>query len=165
MAEKNLYYLNDLSGYKVASDYPDVRGWKVKDTGDKTVGKVDNLIVSKKDERVVYLDVELDESILSKDYDPLEKPASEGVHGFINKEGENHLIVPIGLVSLDEDNEIVKSDKITQDTFSSAKRYKKGSTVDREYEIVVYKHFHPEGAESDDANEEDYYNRNAFRRR
>lgn len=26
---KNLVYLDELSGYKVASDYPDIKGWDV----------------------------------------------------------------------------------------------------------------------------------------
>jgi hypothetical protein len=163
MAEKNLYYLNELSDYKVASDYPDVRGWKVKEAEGKVIGKVDNLLVSKRDERVVYLDVELDESHLTEDYDPHAIPASEGVHGFTNKEGDNHLIVPIGLVDIDEDNKFVHSSEINYDTFHNAKRYKKGSTIDRNEELVIYKHYVPSGAEFKD--EEDYYNRKEYRRK
>jgi hypothetical protein len=164
MAEKNLYYLHELSDYKVASDYPDVRGWEVKEAEGKVIGKVDNLLVSKKDERVVYLDVELDESILSENYDPHAIPASEGVHGFTNKDGDNHLIVPIGLVDLDEDNKIVHSNEINYNTFRAVKRHKRGSTIDRGEELVIYKNYVPNtGSESVD--EEDFYNRKEFRRR
>lgn len=165
MAEKNLYYLNELSDYKVASDYPDVRGWEVKDTDSRTVGKVDNLLVNKRAKRVVYLDVEVDKSLLDDDYKPGGTPASEGVHEFINKEGENHLIVPIGLVRLDEDNNLVYSNEITRDIFRSAKRYSKGSTIDPEYEIIIFNHYLPKNELGNNANVDDeFYNRREFKR-
>ena len=114
MADKNLYYLHELSDYKVDSDYPDVRGWKVKDADNKTVGKVDNLLVNKSTERVVYLDVEVDESLLGEDTKTLAASAGEGVHGFINKEGEDHLIIPIGLAGLNEDEKLVLCNNINR---------------------------------------------------
>ncbi|MGB5941933.1 MAG: PRC-barrel domain-containing protein [Leeuwenhoekiella sp.] len=140
-SKKHLYKLHELSKYKVSSDDPDVRGWKVKDTDGRTVGKVDNLLVNKNTEKVVYLDVEVDKTVLDAWHKPYGNPAKEGVHEFMNKEGENHLIVPIGMVRLDTGAHTVHSDKITHDTFAKTKRYQKGSDVDREYEIVVFDHY------------------------
>lgn len=34
---KNLYYLDELSDYKVSSDDSDVRGWEVKDTDERVI--------------------------------------------------------------------------------------------------------------------------------
>ena len=82
---KHLYYLNELSDFKVDSDDPDVRGWIVKDVDNRTVGKVDNLLVSKEKKRVLYLDIEVDKSIIDANHDPYGKPSSE-VHEFINME-------------------------------------------------------------------------------
>jgi len=45
-SNKNLYYLNELSDYTVDGDYSDVRGWEVKDRDERTIGKVDNLLVN-----------------------------------------------------------------------------------------------------------------------
>lgn len=163
MADKDLYYLDELSDYKVASDYPDVRGWKVKDADNKTVGKVDNLLVSKNAKRVVYLDVEIDESLLGKDHEP-NTPANKGIHEFINKDGENHLIVPIGMVGLDEDNKHVLSNQINTDIFSRTKRYSKGSTIDRDYEIIVFKHYVPQKSDSTYSGD-DFYNQPEFKRK
>ena len=53
---KNLFNLDELSGYKVADDYSDVRGWDVKDANDRIIGKVEHLLVNKIAERVVYLE-------------------------------------------------------------------------------------------------------------
>ena len=47
--ERNLYYLEELSDYKVADSDKDVRGWEVKDIDGRTVGKVDNLLVNKRE--------------------------------------------------------------------------------------------------------------------
>ncbi|MFO8147215.1 MAG: PRC-barrel domain-containing protein [Bacteroidota bacterium] len=135
--DKKLFYLNELSDYKVASDDPDIRGWKVKDVDNRIIGEVDNLLVNKDTERVVYLDVEVDKSIIEGKHNPYRFSASEGVHEFINKEGENHIIIPIGLVKLNEDENFVYTDKINHKTFAETKRIKKGSNVNREYEEVV----------------------------
>lgn len=135
--DKHLFYLNELSDYKVASDDPDIRGWKVKDIDNRVIGKVDNLLVNKQTERVVYLDVEVDKSIIEEDHNPYRSSASEGVHEFINEEGENHIIIPIGLVKLNEDENFVYTDKVNHKTFAETKRIKKGANVNREYEEVV----------------------------
>ncbi len=135
--KKHLYYLNELSDFKVDSDDPDVRGWKVKDVDNRVVGKVDNLLVSKERKRVVYLDVEVDSSIIDANHDPYGKPASGDVHEFINKEGETHLILPIGLARLNRDEKYVYTDRIDHRTFAETKRKAKGADVDREYEEVV----------------------------
>lgn len=133
---KHLYYLNELSDFKVDSDDPDVRGWIVKDVDNRTVGKVDNLLVSKEKKRVLYLDIEVDKSIIDANHDPYGKSSSE-VHEFINKDGENHLILPIGMARLNLDEKYVYSDKLNHQTFAETKRMAKGYDVDRDYEVVV----------------------------
>lgn len=134
---KQLYYLNELSDYKISSDDPDVRGWEVKDADNRVIGKVDNLLVNKRTERVVYLDVEVDSSIIEGNHDPYGKPANADVHEFINKDGENHIIIPVGLVNLNEDKNFVYTDSVDYNTFAETKRFQKGSTVNRDYEVVV----------------------------
>lgn len=135
--KKHLYYLNELSDYKVKSSDPDVRGWSIKDKDSRVVGKVDNLLVNKETQQVVYLDVEVDKSIIDANHKPYSHSAKEGVHEFMNKDGENHLIVPIGMVNLDHDNKVVHTKEINHQTFAETKRVQKGGTIDRGYEIVV----------------------------
>lgn len=138
---RNLYYLDELPDYKVADDYCDVNGWDVKDNDNRTIGKVDNLLVSKKDERVVYLDVEVDKSLIEDGFNTFQVPASDGVHGFVNKDGSDHLIVPIGMVILDEDKKCVLTNEIDYNTFTKAGRFKKGEPIDRNYEFKLFKHY------------------------
>lgn len=152
--DKHLFYLNELSDYKVASDDPDVRGWEVKDVDNRVIGKVDNFLVNKNTERVVYLDVEVDRSILDANHDPYQASASEGVHEFVNKKGEEHLIIPIGLVKLNEDDKFIYTDKVNHRTFAETKRKKKGANIDREYEEVVLASYN-RGITSSDSNKQD----------
>ncbi len=152
--EKNLFYLNELSDYKIASDNPDVRGWQVKDADNRVIGKVDNLLVNKSTERVVYLDVEVDKSIIDADHDPYGQPADSDVHGFINKEGENHIIIPVGLVNVNHDPDFVTTNRINHQTFAETKRIEKGSAINREYEVVVLDSY---GRERDDYDKDAQY--------
>ncbi len=159
---KNLYYLDELSDYKVASDDPDVRGWKVNDKDQRCIGEVDNLLVSKSAERVVYLDVEVDKSIIEANHKPYSTRSQDGVHEFLNEDGENHLIIPIGMVTLDEDSEKVHTEKIDHQTFAETKRRAKDKYVDREYELWVLESYNRSGdnyPEGDKLYERDEFNR------
>lgn len=134
---KHLYYLEELSDYKVDSHYSDVTGWPVKDLNNRVIGKVDNLLVNKELEKVVYLDVEVDRSIIEANHDPYGRPANIEIREFVNKDGENHIIIPIGMVSIDDDQKFVYTESIDHQTFSETKRVNRGTLIDRDYEKVV----------------------------
>jgi len=160
--ESNLFYLDNLGKYKVANSDKDVRGWNVKDTDGKIIGKVDSFLVNKTAERVVYLDVEVDKSILDKNYEPYQSNANEGVHDFINEDGENHVIIPIGLVRLHLDGNYVSTDSINHDTFASTKRIKKRTPINRQYEIIILDSY---GRHQDDTTypeDDTFYTRKEF---
>jgi hypothetical protein len=137
--EKDLYYLDDLSDYKVASGYSDVRDWEVKDTNGRTVGKVEGLLASKSRKRVVYIDVDVNEDVIEEGHKVYGTSASKGVHEYLNKEGDTHLIIPIGMVRVDEENKEVHTDKIDHATFAKASRFDKDSSFDREYEVQLFR--------------------------
>jgi hypothetical protein len=141
VTNKNLFNLDELSDYQVAENYKDVRGWEVKDANNRIIGKVDHLLVNKTAERVVYLDVEVDETLIEKGFKTYQNSVSEGVHEFLNKEGENHLIIPIGMVILDEKNKLVNTDQIDSSTFAKTKRFKKGDPIDFEMELFLLRHY------------------------
>ncbi len=161
--ENDLYYLHELSDYKVASDYADVRGWEVKDEQNRTIGKVDGLLVSKQAERVVYLDVQVDEDVIENGHNVYAATTDDGVQEFLNKDGEDHLIIPIGMADLDEDNDEVHCDKIGYDMFSNSKRFAKGTGIDRGYELVSYTHFAGDKAVTERIDpDNDFYNQDLF---
>jgi hypothetical protein len=115
---KDLFYLKDLDEYKLAEDYPDIRGWDVIDAEGRTIGSVGHLLVSKREERVVYLDVEIDKAVLQFDRDALDNPTDEGVRGFIDSDNEEHLIVPIGVATLDEERHKVLTTRVDYRAFA-----------------------------------------------
>ncbi len=80
--------------------------------------------------------MEVDKSIIEANHDPYGNRVGE-VHEFINKDGENHLILPVGMARLNADDKFVYTDKINHQTFAETKRMEKGYDVDRDYEVVV----------------------------
>ncbi len=162
--EKHLYNLDELSDYKVASDDSDVRGWDVRDANNQVIGKIENLLVNKEQKRVVYLDVEVDKTIIDAKHDPYARPSNNEVREFLNKDGENHLIVPIGMVTLNKDKNFVTSSAIDHRTFAETKRYQKGSNINREYETVVLDSYNRDRKENHVYDEDDFYERKEFER-
>jgi len=160
---KNLFNLDELSGYKVAENYSDVRGWNVKDANNRTVGKVDHLLVNKTAERVVYLDVEVDTALIEEGYNTYQDRVSDGVHEFLNKEGENHLIIPIGMASIDEKNNLVNTNQIDSSTFAKAKRFRKGDVIDFAYELNLVRHYRGDNTIHSSNTVDGFYDREEFK--
>ncbi len=159
---KNLYYLEELPDYKVKPNYYDVRGWEIKDAENLTVGKVTNLLVNKQAERVVYLDIEVNKSLIEDGYKTYQVPASDGVHGFINKDGDEHLIVPIGMVNLNKEEKKVLTNQIDYNTFAKAMRFNKGTAIDSDYELNLFRHFTGDDAVDITIIDNEFYNRKEF---
>ncbi len=163
--EKHLYKLDELSDYKVASEDPDVRSWDVRDADNRVIGKVDNLLVNKAAERVVYLDVEVDNTIIDAKHDPYGRPEHLEIREFINKDGENHVIIPIGMVNLDKENKIVLAPGINHRTFAETKRFSSENPINREYEVAVLNSYNREHLPPETVYEDDrFYDRDEFDR-
>lgn len=160
--KKNLFNLDELSGYKVAENYSDVRGWDVEDANDRTIGKVDHLLVNKIAERVVYLDVEVDTTLIEKGHNTYKDRVSAGVHEFLNEEGENHLIIPIGMAIIDEKNKIVKTNQIDSSTFAKTKRFKNGDIIDFGYELNTLRHYRGDNTIHSSNDVDGFYDREEF---
>ena len=159
---KNLFNLDELSGYKVAENYSDVRGWDVKDANNRIIGKVDHLLVNKTAERVVYLDVEVDTTVIEEGHETYQNRVSSGVHEFLNKEGENHLIIPIGMVLIDKKNKLVNTNQIDSSTFPKANRFKKGDLIDFEYELNLLRHYRGDNTIHNSNSVDGFYDRQEF---
>ena len=163
--DKNLYKLDELSDYKVASNYSDVRGWKIVDAENHTIGKIDNLWVNKDMQRVVYLDVKLDKGLLDDRNEVHDVIANDSGKEFIYKEGDSHIIIPIGSVNINKDTKIVMANSIGYDTFRRTSRYNTQHNFDREYERRVMKSYYPENDPNYDSNDDAFYNRRKFENR
>lgn len=134
--ERRLKFLDEMDDYKIVDDDPDVRGWTVVDDQDRPVGKVDNLLVDVAKERVRYLDVDLNRDILGKGHDPLDSNDPSGVHEY-EKDGEVHMIIPIGLARLDTDHKRVISDQASNNIYKQGNTHRRGQHITPEYERQV----------------------------
>ena len=163
--DKNLYRLDELSNYKIASNYSDVRGWKIVDSENHTIGKIDNLWVNKDMQRVVYLDVKLDKGLLEDNHNEVRDViANDNGKEFIYKEGDSHIIIPIGSVSINKDTKIVMASSIGYNTFRNTNRYNSQHNFDRNYERSVMKSYYPENDSSPhyDSDDDNFYKRREF---
>ncbi len=164
VTNKNLFNLDELSGYEVAENYSDVRGWNVKDANNRSIGKVDHLLVNKAAECVVYLDVEIDAALIEEGHNVYQNRVSAGVHEFLNKEGENHLIIPIGMATIDTQNKSVSTDQIDTLTFAKAKRFRKGDAIDFEYELNLIRHYRGDDTIHSSSRVDGFYEREEFKK-
>jgi len=163
--DKNLYRLDELTDYKIASNYSDVRGWKIVDADNRTIGKIDNLWVNKDMQRVVYLDVKVDKALIDDSRNEVHDTiAYDNGREFMYKEGDSHLIVPIGSVNINSDTKIVMANNISYETFRRTGRYNTQNNFDRNYERSVLRSYYDDedfrsGSKSDD---DTFYSRREF---
>ncbi|MBH8559195.1 PRC-barrel domain-containing protein [Microvirga sp. STS02] len=118
--------LRDLTDFEVADDNPDVRGWTVRGSDGQALGTVYELIVEPEAMKVRYLDVELDAS-------------------FHINEHENHILLPIGAASLDEDGDNVFVPALNAETVLSYPPYVE-IQITREYEEAMLRALGKEAA-------------------
>lgn len=83
----NLHRLSELDDYEVADENPDIRGWALIGPDDGKLGTVDELIVDPDLKKVRYIDVNVDDSIISTE--------------------DRHILIPIGAASLHESDNLV----------------------------------------------------------
>jgi PRC-barrel domain protein len=74
--------LSELPDYEIADGYPEVRGWNVRDSADRSIGRVHDLLVDVGALRVRYLDVELTPK-------------------FAGSEADRRVLIPVESVDLD----------------------------------------------------------------
>jgi sporulation protein YlmC with PRC-barrel domain len=161
--EKNIYYLDELSDYKVADSDKDVRGWEVKDKNGRVVGEVENLLVNKETERTVYLDVEVDDSVIEAGFKHSNGKTKEGTQVILNEDGESHIIIPIGMVHLNLESEIVFTESISHDTFTKTKRKKPTLPIKRDYELSVLETYNQDEDYSKYENDDSLYERDEYK--
>ncbi|MEO7119476.1 MAG: PRC-barrel domain-containing protein [Ginsengibacter sp.] len=113
------------SGFEMANDEPDIRGWKVFTDANQHIGKVKELLFDVNAQKIRYLIVDLDGkplNLLSRD-----------------------VIIPIGLAELDEKENVVYLPDITVGHLATLPEYKKGK-VTYETERAVRDVFIPQNS-------------------
>ncbi len=167
---RKLNYLKDLKDYKIAKNDPDVRGWEVHDSNHQSVGTVSGLVIDVAREKVRYIDVEIDETILPGDHDPFSAQHDDGIHEYQDSKGGIHMIIPIGVARIERENKIVIADGIDQNSLRNIPtyQYRENVPVNSEYEQSVLANFRDKNQPVDEdknrkeINEEDPYDSEHF---
>ena len=109
--------LRDLTDLEVANNDPDVRGWTVRGNDGQALGMVFELIVEPGAMKVRYLDVELDARFHINEY-------------------ENHILLPIGVASLDTEDDNVFVPALNSESVLNYPHYVE-IEITREYEEAM----------------------------
>jgi hypothetical protein len=122
--DTDLRRLSDLDDFEVADGHPDIRGWTVKTPDGQTLGKVDDLVVSVREMRVRYMDVDVDRSVRSGLADAATPKEAEA----------GHALVPIGTATLDDDGDNVIVRSLSGADLASYPTYARSGGITRDYE-------------------------------
>ena len=109
--------LRDLTDFEVADDNPDVRGWAVRGGDGQALGVVHELIVEPQALKVRYLDIALDAR-------------------FKRQKHEDHILLPIGVASLDAEGDNVFVPALNAETVLNYPPYSE-IQITRDYEEAM----------------------------
>ncbi|MBA2562479.1 MAG: PRC-barrel domain-containing protein [Chitinophagaceae bacterium] len=113
------------SGYEMAKDEPDIRGWKVINSLNQEIGKIQEVLFDIKSRKIRYLIVYINGkpiNLLSRD-----------------------VIIPVGLAELDEKQNLVFLPDVTVGHLASLPEYKKGE-ITYQTERLIRDVFIPSGS-------------------
>ncbi|MDQ3681754.1 MAG: PRC-barrel domain-containing protein [Bacteroidota bacterium] len=140
--------LQELRGsdFEIAKGQPDIRGWEVRDTGGRKIGKVQDLIFDSRAGKVRYIVV----NVLDSKELELEKRT---------------VMVPIGLALLQPKDDDVILENVTPFQLRALPRYNKddlGTKAERNIS-TVFGRTDVKGGTSDDDLDNDFYNHDHFK--
>lgn len=141
--DKHLYRLGELNDWKVASDDPDVRGWTIIDRDRREFGTINELIVDPDQEKVRYLDV-----------------VAKGQHASGNEE---HLLIPVGVARIDDDDKRVIVRDINSEFLNSYPAHR-GDNITRDHEHQIIERFNRPDSSSRQAGAQgnDFYSHEVY---
>lgn len=137
--------LRDLTDFEVADGNPDVRGWTVRGGDGQGLGVVYELIVEPEALKVRYLDVELDARF------------QRGQH-------ENRILLPVGVASLDADDDNVFVPALNAETVLQYPPYSE-IQITRDHEEAMLRALGLDAGTGGGFYERDSYDADAFYRR
>ena len=122
--------LNELDNWKVHEDDCDIRGWNLFTADGQKIGEVETLIADTEEKEVRYVEVELDDSINKYRDLTYRNQINPSYRSHFGKDDDDHILIPIGLISIDKNNKkVIASSNLTTTTFASGPRYRGSRTT------------------------------------
>jgi len=111
-----LYKLSEVKDFEISPNNPDVRGWTLIGLDGERIGKVSDLIVDTKAQKVRYLDIEVDKDVaIGKDH---------------------HVLIPIGTARLHKNDNNVLVEGVDRHNIGQYPMFD-GVTITPEYEQAL----------------------------
>lgn len=136
--------LENLDDWKVHHDDTDVRGWELHTTTGEKIGTIENLIADTGAKRILYLEVETDSGLNKYNTDSYREYIDESFYTYYEKAENRHILVPIGMVSIQEEEEVViAAPNLTPAHFASSPRFEgiKQRKITPLYQLLTTKHY------------------------
>lgn len=130
---RQLDKLKDLEDWKIHDNHTDIRGWEVYSNDNMKVGKIENLIVDIKAKEVRYIEIQLEDDLAGLDH------LNSTIETRYEKD-DRFIIVPIGLINIDDNKDIIKVDKLNTSALYQTPRFDREAGINPDYEIVLYKY-------------------------
>ncbi len=156
----DLNYLDQLDDFKVHEDDTDVRGWNIYDRTGMKFGEITNLIVDPTERRTRYVVVELDDNNLyNRDLNFFER-VGEDIKDFFGDDNDRNVIVPVGMLSIDDDDNKVNIFNYDTNYLSNGPRFTYDTTtfVSPNFELATARYY-----SLDDETNNDYYRQSRYR--
>ena len=155
--------LRNLNGYRIADGDPDVRGWEVVGGDGRRIGSVNDLLVDTAEDKVRYLDVQLDPGLYRKGVGEEEQFGASTVTEYLVREsisdeenrltadhhldarhhsGERHVVFPVGHAEVDEESDRVVLSSLTAADAVNLPPYVPGE-ISPDYEQSLRRWFDP----------------------
>jgi sporulation protein YlmC with PRC-barrel domain len=116
-------YLEELSesDYEIVDDQPNIQGWDVFDSAGAKIGEVDDLLFNPQSRKVRYIVLDMENNDLDLE--------------------DGHVLIPIGVAELHENNDTVLVPEITVAQIISLPLYERGREITAETEAEIRKVF------------------------
>lgn len=152
--------LENLDDWKVHHDDVDVRGYDVYTATVEKIGKVTNLIADPNTKHVRYLEIEADDEVFASSLTATSSTRNDAIRTTYSDD-DRHLIIPVGMVRIDTNNDRVVASHLTRDRVPNLPRHS-GATaiITPVYEIdSVFYQSRDTDYQSDSFDYDDYRNR------
>jgi len=122
-ANRKLEFVEDLSDYKIHHDDTDIRDFDVKLTSGEVVGEVEGLLADVAAKRIRYVEIEIEDDVINRH--------TLGHYS----EDDRHVLIPIGLVTIDKTAQTVLINGIGFDHMVNYPRYRRDVGYTTAYEL------------------------------
>lgn len=132
--------MSTINLHRTSGNNPDVSGWPVVDKNGEKLGKVECLLADDAQNKERYIDVNPESELLASDQ-KVYSETSDSSHQYRDRDGDVHMVLPIGMAHIDEQNHKVVADRVEREQFTQSPMISKKDEVTAGYEGEVQRYY------------------------